>query len=274
MESARNLAARLTAELLTPTPEKLQRLQELRKAAAIPAELNLDISALPMLTALVEQISQCPACGGRINAPCEKITVTAAGLDKIPCPLQAQRRAAEKAQRLMTTARIPKRFRDIRAGKDFEVTTGNRAAVAAAESAIDADAGMYVYGAAGVGKTMLVCVIANERARLGKSSLFITVPDMLEELRDFDAAERRAAKLQLLYSTPCLIIDDLGAERATPWAADTLFRVFNHRYNEELQTIVTSNFALTDIAARLPDYTGERVARRIRACCREIFMAR
>ena len=274
MESAKELTARLTAELLTPTPEKMAQLQRLRAAAKIPAELNLDISALPLLKIYVDQRSQCEKCGGRMQAPCEKVIVTAAGLERVPCPARAQRLAAERAQRLMSTARIPKRFRDIRAGKDFELTAGNRTAAKYAERSIDADAGVYLYGAVGVGKTMLACVIANERARQGKPSLFITVPDMLEELRDFDAAERRSAKLQLLYSTPCLIVDDLGAERATAWAADTLFRIFNHRYNENLQTIITSNFALKDIAARLPDYTGDRIIRRIRAIMPEVYMER
>lgn len=174
----------------------------------------------------------------------------------------------------MTSARIPARYRDIRAGKDFRLTAGNRKAACVAESCISSNAGLYVYGAAGVGKTMLACVIANERARLGKPSLFITVPDMLEELRDFVDADRRAAKIKLLYETPCLIIDDLGAEKATAWAAEQLFRVFNARYNAELQTIVTSNFALDQIETRLPDYAGERVVRRIQASCTPVFMER
>lgn len=193
---------------------------------------------------------------------------------EIPCPLQEAHRQSEKAAKLMRRAGIPARYRNIRAGADFEVTAGNRRAVEAAVACIDDGAGLYVYGAAGAGKTMLVSIIANERARQGKPSLFVTVPDMLEELREFDKPERRAEKLALLYETPCLIVDDLGAERATPWVAESLFRVFNARYNAMLQTIVTSNFSLDKISSRLPDYTGERVVRRIKACCLPVYMER
>lgn len=193
---------------------------------------------------------------------------------EIPCPHQAAYQQAEKAAKLMSRAGIPHRYRNVRAGADFEVTAGNRRAVEAAVRCIDDGAGLYVYGAAGVGKTMLASIIANERARQGKPSLFVTVPDMLEELREFDNAERRAAKISLLYGTPCLIVDDLGAERATPWVAESLFRVFNARYNAELQTIVTSNFSLEKISSRLPDYAGERVVRRIKACCLPVYMER
>lgn len=188
--------------------------------------------------------------------------------------MQALRAAQKKAAALLTSARIPARFRNISAGKDFEVTAGNRAAVELAVRCIDDNAGAYFFGKVGVGKTMLACVIANERARQGKASLFVTLPDMLEELRDFDNPERRAEKLRLLYVTPCLIIDDLGAEKPTAWACETLFRVCNQRYNENLQTIFTSNFGLDKIAERMPEYTGARVVRRIRAICREMYMER
>jgi DNA replication protein DnaC len=40
---------------------------------------------------------------------------------------------------------------------------------------------------------------------------------------------------------PWLVVDDLGAERLTDWAAEVLFRVFNVRYTARAHTLVVSN---------------------------------
>ncbi len=38
-----------------------------------------------------------------------------------------------------------------------------------------------------------------------------------------------------------LLLDDLGAERASEWVRERIFVIVNHRYREELPTIFTSN---------------------------------
>ncbi len=40
---------------------------------------------------------------------------------------------------------------------------------------------------------------------------------------------------------PWLVVDDLGTERPTDWAAEVLFRVFNVRYTARAHTLVVSN---------------------------------
>jgi DNA replication protein DnaC len=37
------------------------------------------------------------------------------------------------------------------------------------------------------------------------------------------------------------VLDDLGTENATPWAREKLYQIINHRYNERLPTVITSN---------------------------------
>jgi DNA replication protein DnaC len=48
-----------------------------------------------------------------------------------------------------------------------------------------------------------------------------------------------------------LILDDLGTESATPWAREKLYQIFNHRYNAQLATVVTTNHELEDIPLRI-----------------------
>jgi DNA replication protein DnaC len=51
----------------------------------------------------------------------------------------------------------------------------------------------------------------------------------------------RQRTIGLCQRVPWLVVDDLGAERLTDWAAEVLFRVFNVRYAARAHTLVVSN---------------------------------
>jgi DNA replication protein DnaC len=46
-------------------------------------------------------------------------------------------------------------------------------------------------------------------------------------------------------------LDDLGSHSSTQWAQEKLFQLFNHRYNAQLPTVVTSNHELEEIDIRI-----------------------
>ncbi len=52
-------------------------------------------------------------------------------------------------------------------------------------------------------------------------------------------------------TTPLLILDDLGTHAASPWAQEKLYQIFNHRYNAQLPTVITTNHELEEIDLRL-----------------------
>ena len=64
-------------------------------------------------------------------------------------------------------------------------------------------------------------------------------------------------QFELVRTVSLLIWDDLGTEAATPWAREKLYQLFNHRYQEHLPTVVTSNRRLDEleprVASRLSD---------------------
>ena len=66
------------------------------------------------------------------------------------------------------------------------------------------------------------------------------------------------------FNTPLLILDDLGAEKTTDWALQSLYIIINKRLSEELQTIITSNLSLDE----LRDKIGDRIASRIAGMCK------
>ena len=116
---------------------------------------------------------------------------------------------------------------------------------AARDYAENPEGWLFLHGGCGVGKTHLAVAIArhameHRRARV----LFAVVPDLLDHLRStFDPGTGTTydARFEDIRGAWLLILDDLGTENTTPWAREKLYQIFNHRYNEQLPTVVTSN---------------------------------
>lgn len=103
---------------------------------------------------------------------------------------------------------------------------------------------------------------------------FLLSADMLDLLkagydRTASAQESHLAVKRELQQTPLLALDDLGAERVTEWVAEQLFVVFNWRYEHMLPTLVTSNYTLDELEARI----GGRTVDRLREMCETIAVA-
>jgi DNA replication protein DnaC len=116
---------------------------------------------------------------------------------------------------------------------------------------------LFFMGRCGTGKTHLAAAVANHYIKhQGGRALFAVVPDLLDHLRaTFNPATTNGVtydqRFQDVRDVPLLILDDLGTENATPWAKEKLFQVFNHRYNERLATVVTTNQDFTQIDERI-----------------------
>ena len=113
---------------------------------------------------------------------------------------------------------------------------------------------LLLKGGYGCGKTHLAAAIANERLTRGETFHFVLVPDLLDHLRATFAPTSRITydeRFEMVRSTPFLILDDLGSQTTTAWAQEKLFQLFNHRYNAQLPTVITTNHELEDIDPRL-----------------------
>lgn len=128
---------------------------------------------------------------------------------------------------------------------DFEIVEGTEEAFEAARAyANDPDGWLYLHGACGVGKTHLAVAAALQIRQWNSNVLFAVVPDLLDHLRaTFDPGRGVAydERFNAIRGAFLLILDDLGTENTTPWAREKLYQLINHRYNERLPTIITSN---------------------------------
>lgn len=66
-------------------------------------------------------------------------------------------------------------------------------------------------------------------------------------------------ELAAVSRCPLLIIDDLGAAKASDWTEEITYRLINRRYNYELPTLITTNLPIRDLRA----YLGDRVTSRL-----------
>jgi DNA replication protein DnaC len=116
-------------------------------------------------------------------------------------------------------------------------------------------------GGNGCGKTHLAGAIANERLEQGSRVAFATVPDLLDELRAAyapDAPRRYDQLFRSLVEAEVLILDDLGAQKSSPWAEEKLYQLLNHRHVARAFTVVTTNKRLGDLEPRIASRLADR----------------
>ena len=149
--------------------------------------------------------------------------------------------------------------------------------------------GLLLQGPPGVGKTHLAAAALKKLIERGFGGRFFDYQTLLQRIRDgYNAAagtsDREAYRTAL--DAEILVLDDLGAHRATDWVYDTVTAIITHRYNENLATIVTTNLAMPEagdvqrykdpatgtyrMRETLGERIGERAVSRLFEMCRPI----
>ncbi len=110
--------------------------------------------------------------------------------------------------------------------------------------AADPEGWLVLYGPYGCGKTHLAAAIANAAVEQSIPTLFLTTPDLLDDLRatyERGASESYQERMEKVRTVPLLILDDLGSHADTPWAQEKLFQILNDRSINRLPTVITTN---------------------------------
>ena len=131
--------------------------------------------------------------------------------------------------------------------------------------------GTFLFGPCGTGKTLSAACAVRMFAEEGKRAKLVTAKQLLDSIREgFDGGDKGA--LQRAERYDLLALDDLGVERSTEWALETLTRLIDTRTTRQRPTIVTSNYRLGELRDRWGGISGQRIASRIAGACERVEM--
>lgn len=200
-----------------------------------------------------QHTTKCPHCGAILK---ERVLTpfgvpTPFGFMECNCPAAVAERQAEKdaerkakeAEKAQARARagIPRRFLHAQSTDAAELA-----------KAVHKGETLFITGTVGTGKTHLAAAICTELQRMGDRFKFKTSVGLIREFEDAMRQNKcETAILAKLAKTPVLVIDDLGKERITNWTYERIFDLLDMRYNEMRPSIITSNFTMSELAARL-----------------------
>lgn len=120
---------------------------------------------------------------------------------------------------------------------------------------------LTLIGPVDTGKSHLAVAICRKWLSRGKPARYILTPLMLDNLRNGYNRGDYELQMKFLQEVPLLVMDDLGAERATEWAMEKLMILIDQRYVNGLYLVVTTNRFLDNIPGDIDHRIGSRLLR-------------
>lgn len=167
--------------------------------------------------------------------------------------VEAVERQERRVARLARQARLPR-------GKTLRTLDRQRLPAAVrgrlpelCEGAFLKDAvNVLAFGRPGVGKTHLLCAVADELVQRGHPTLFSSARALTERLAVAKRELRLNRELQKLDRVQCLLLDDIGYVRQDRTEMEVLFELLAHRY-ERRSVMLTSNLVFSQWETIFPD---------------------
>lgn len=121
-------------------------------------------------------------------------------------------------------------------------------------------AGLLLLGPTGTGKTYEAYGALRAWAGMGAGVdaspvVFGNAADLLDACRPGGSSS-----VDRLAEAGLLLVDDVGAFKATEWTAEVLYRVIDRRWSQMLPTLLTTNLTTPELAAALGDRLTSRIA--------------
>lgn len=128
--------------------------------------------------------------------------------------------------------------------------------------------GLLFYGSVGIGKSYTSACIANALMDKGTTVVMTSFVKLLQEVQRGEDTRI----MNLLETVSLLIIDDLGAERNTPYALEKVYNFIDSRVRSELPMILTTNLTMEQM--RDPETIEyQRIYDRIFKVCYPVHMS-
>ena len=127
-------------------------------------------------------------------------------------------------------------------------------------------ANLYIYGAAGTGKTYLSSCIANRALERGFTVYYqsaFSLLDIMEKAKfgrlDESEADKAEFAARYAYTVDLLVIDDVGTEFVSTYSSAVLFDIINSRLISGKSTVISSNLAPN----KIEEIYGKRMSSRV-----------
>jgi len=177
----------------------------------------------------------------------------------------------DKTRELFAVSNLGERFKETRF-ENFVMRTGAEKAFEqakgyAAEFERWKESSLFLYGDPGNGKSFLAAAVANSLMERGRIVVFTTVADLLTRIRETfrqkGSKETEGQILNAVARCDLLILDDIGAEKASDWVAEELFKIIDGRYRDKKPIFYTSNLNPLALQGRFDPLQGNRIADRV-----------
>ncbi|MGO9341002.1 MAG: IS21-like element helper ATPase IstB [Acidimicrobiales bacterium] len=109
-----------------------------------------------------------------------------------------------------------------------------------------------ILGPPGVGKGHIAVGLAMDALRAGYLVRYVTLDDLISELRSADQAGKLKSKLAQFLRPHLLVLDEIGYRTLEPADANRFFQLINRRYTHSAM-IITSNKKVSEWATLLGD---------------------
>ena len=228
---------------------------------------------------------ECSICG--VGVPALEIKIPGLELSrwvqpKCKCEVEAfdaeqlkfqEKQITSEVQRMFSTEQLGARLLNAKFS-DFGNRKGSELAYKASFNYAksfnpDNPTALILWGEPGNGKSLLAACVNNEVRKLGHSTIFVSMPDLLKKIKNtFNSGnkESEAEILGALDKCKLLIIDDLGAEKTSDWVEELIFTIIDNRYRKKKPILITSNLDPRMLSQKI----GSRSTDRILEMCIEI----
>jgi DNA replication protein DnaC len=182
------------------------------------------------------------------------------------CRCRAQKVSRARSRSLSGV--IPRKYRGVSFDRPpvteiaAPVTAAVRRYVGRIDDNLAAGRGLWFFGSVGTGKTTLAMLVSRHALEAGHSVGIYSLPRLLAEIRTtFDDARGTSYVdlLDRLTSVDLLHIDDVGAEKTSPWVLEQLYSIVNARYEDERAIIITTNLERAELAEQINERTVSRL---------------
>ncbi|MFI8707116.1 ATP-binding protein [Bacillus sp. NPDC077411] len=234
----------------------------------LPIHMLTTLKKVPGISSTGKVQPVCPKCFRKPSAEENEIRY-----QDVVAAAQKRLQDGEKNRYLMPT---PERYIDA-ALENFEMRQGTEKAIKGAIYFIEKiptkkEKGLFLQGGFGSGKTRLCYSLKHTLESMGIKVIVYNVTQLLDRIRSTfnNDKESKQEIMAMLMKCDVLILDDLGAEKPSEFAAEFLYTIIDYRYSTWRRMVITSNCSNEELQERLGHLQGGRILDRLKEACYKI----